>query len=171
VHVRGGHTAARIVAEAEAAQLPPHRRDVLLGGDARVLARLERVLLGRQTERVVAHRVEHVVAGHPLEACVDVGADVAERVADVEAGPTGIREHVEHVELRAVGGLAEPVRQRSARVGRPERALVLPAVLPLLLDLAREARVVPVRRDVVGARFGRFGHRAASVSVNFWSPT
>ena len=58
----------------------------VLGGDPRVLAGLHRVLLGREAERVVAHRVQHVLAAHPLEAGVDVGADVPERVADVEAG-------------------------------------------------------------------------------------
>src|SRR5207237_8951018 len=34
----------------------------------------------------------------------------------------------------------------------PERPLLFPAVLPSLLDLVREARVVAVRRSFVGAR-------------------
>ena len=57
---------------------------------ARVLAGLDGVLLGRQTERVEAHRVQHVVAGHPLEAGEDVGADEA-RAGGRRAGrcPTG----------------------------------------------------------------------------------
>ena len=48
--------AAVVVAEAEAAQLARHDRDVRLGRRARVLPRLDGVLLGRQAEGVVAHR-------------------------------------------------------------------------------------------------------------------
>ena len=40
-----------------------------------------------QAEGVVAEGVEHVAARHAVVAGEDVGADVAERVADVEAGP------------------------------------------------------------------------------------
>ena len=83
--VGGRDAAPRVVAEPERPQLAAHVRDVRLGGDPRVLAGLHRVLLGREAERVVAHRVQDVVPAHPLEAGVDVGADVAERVADVEA--------------------------------------------------------------------------------------
>ena len=42
-----------------------------------------------EPEGVVAHRVQHVVAVHAHEAGVDVGADVAERVADVQPAPLG----------------------------------------------------------------------------------
>ena len=70
-----------------------------------MLPGLDRVLLGRQPEGVEAHRVQHVVVGHPLEAGVDVGADEPQRVADVEAAARWIREHVQHVQLLpAFGG-------------------------------------------------------------------
>ncbi len=163
--VGGRHAAAGVVPEPEPAQLAPHRGDVLVSRDPRVLPGLERVLLGRQPERVVPHRVEHVVARHALEARVDVGADVAEGMADVEPGAARVREHVEHVELRAVGDALVAVRQWTRGVRRPERPLLFPTVLPSLLDLVREARVVAVRGNLVGAR-SRFAHCAASVPVS-----
>ena len=100
--VGGGHAPAVVVAQAQPPELAAHGGDVRLGGDPRVLAGLHRVLLGRQAEGVEAHRVQHVVAGHPLVAGEHVGADVAERVADVQPVAAGVREHVQHVELRAV---------------------------------------------------------------------
>ena len=74
-----------VVAQPQPAQLALHRDHVVLGGLARMLAGLDGVLLGGQAERVVAQAVQDVLAGHPLEAGVDVGGDVAQRVADVQA--------------------------------------------------------------------------------------
>ena len=79
---------------------------------------LHRVLLGGQAEGVVAHRVQHVVAVHPLVAGEHVGADVAERVADVQARAARVREHVEHVELGRSGDLVEARAQVADRVRR-----------------------------------------------------
>ena len=132
------------MAEAERPQLAAHVGDVRLGRDPRVLAGLHRVLLGRQAEGVVAHRVQHVVAGHPLVAGVDVGADVAERVADVEPVAAGVREHVEHVELRAgPATCSKPSASGPVGFGRANVSSRLPAVLPAQLDLRGEGRVVP----------------------------
>jgi hypothetical protein len=105
------------------------------------------VLLGRQAERVVAEGVEDVAAGHPVVAGEHVGADVAERVADVEPRARGVREHVEHVQLRSVGDPVEPVDEGSARVGGVERALPVPAVLPGDLDLPGQRGRVAVGGD------------------------
>src|SRR3546814_9741176 len=58
--VGGGDAAPIVVAQAEAAQLAADDLDVRLGGHPRVGARLHGVLLGREPERVVAERVEHV---------------------------------------------------------------------------------------------------------------
>ena len=140
VDVGGGDAAARVVPEPERPELPAHVGDVRLGGDTRVLAGLHRVLLGGEPERVVAHRVQHVVAAHAHEAREHVGADVAERVPDVEPGAARVREHVEHVELAAAGDGGEAVGELTGRVRRPERVARLPAVLPLRLDLVGEAR-------------------------------
>ena len=73
------------------------------GGDARVRAGLDGVLLGGQAEGVPAHRVQHVEAAHPLVAGQDVGGGVALGMADVQAGAAGVGEHVEDVVLRLVG--------------------------------------------------------------------
>ena len=162
VAVGGGDAAPRVVAEPQRSELAAHVGDVGFGSGSRVLAGLHRVLLGGQAEGVVAHGVQDVVASHAHEPGVDVGADVAEGVADVQAGAARVREHVEHVELAAVGDLGEPARQRAGGVGRPEGAPGVPAVLPLRFDPVRERGVVAKR-----GRFGRggrgLGHARASV--------
>ena len=68
-----------------------------------MLARLDRVFLGRQAERVEAHRVHHALALHPCGAADDVGGRVALGMAYVEAVAAGVGEHVEHVELVPFG--------------------------------------------------------------------
>ena len=95
VDVDGGQGAARVVGQAQAAQLAAHVGDVGLGGDARVLASGDGVLLGGQAEGVVAHRVQDVPASHPGETGDDVGGDVAQRVAHVQALAGGVGEHVQ----------------------------------------------------------------------------
>ena len=72
-----------------------------------------------------------------------VGADVAQRVADVQPVAARVREHVEHVELGPAGDLLEALGQRPGGVRGVEGALPLPAVLPGQLDLVGEGRVVP----------------------------
>ncbi len=64
---------------------------------------LDGVLLGRQAEGVVAHRVQDVVALHATVAADDVGGGVALRVADVQARAAGVGEHVQDVELGLAG--------------------------------------------------------------------
>ena len=81
------------------------------------------VLLGRQAEGVPAHRVHDAVAPHPPVAADDVGGRVALGMADVQAVAAGIGEHVQHVQL---GALGQP------RGG--ERAVRLPILLPFGLD-------------------------------------
>ena len=143
--------AARVVAETERAQLALHVGDVRLGGDARVRAGLHRVLLGGEAERVVAHRVQHVEAGHAAEARVHVGGDEAERVADVQPDPLGYGNMSSTNRLGPIGDVARILGEQTGAVGRPEHVLGVPAVLPRVLDLVGERRVVAVRRDVVGA--------------------
>jgi len=81
--------AAGIVAQPHPAELATHRRDVGIGRRPRVLTGLHGVLLGGQTERVVTHGVDDVVAGHPLLPGEDIGADVTERVANMQPRTTG----------------------------------------------------------------------------------
>ena len=124
-----GQGTVPVVAEAERLELAQHVGDVLLGGDARVDAVLDGVLLGGQTERVEAHRVQHVEALHPLVARDDIGGDVTKRMADVQADARGIREHIEHVIL-GTGG----VEAFGAGVRHAEGALGFPSFLPALFD-------------------------------------
>ncbi len=165
--VGGGDAPTGVVTQAERPQLALHVGDVRLGRDPGVLTGLHRVLLGGEPERVVAHRVEHVEAGHPLEPGVDVGADVAQRVADVQTRPARVREHVEHVELLAVGEPVESLGEGSRRVRGPEGVLGLPTVLPLALDLVGEGGRVSVLR-YVAHRHSAYAHRFTA-PPSFWS--
>ena len=70
-----------------------------------------------QPERVVAHRVQHVVAGHALVTREHVGADVAERMPDVQPLATRVREHVQHVELRRSATASKPSRSGPSGFG------------------------------------------------------
>ena len=112
--------------------------------DLGVLAGVDGIALRRQPERVVADRVQDVEAPHALEARDDVGADVAERMADVQARPARVREHVEHVERLAPGELRVGLGQRARRVRREVRPALLPARAPLLLDRVGELGAVAV---------------------------
>ena len=117
---------------------PAHRPadvdDVALGGLARVLAFLDRAVLGRQPEGVPAHRVEHAQAVAAPEAHDDVADRVDEQVAEVQRAGR-VRQHLEHVALGAVG---------CGRVGRVvdvPRSRLVPDALPLLLDRLRVVRL------------------------------
>ena len=65
--------------------------DVVLDGE----------VLGRQSERVKADRVQDVVALHALFAADDVHRRKGARVADMKAGGRRVRELDEAVELRS----------------------------------------------------------------------
>ena len=103
-------------------------------------------------ERVVAHRVQHVLAVHALVASEDIGADVTERVTHMESGAARIREHVEHEHRVAVDDLFGTLRKQARRVRGPEGVISFPAVLPARFDLVGQTRVVPMARNVVGGR-------------------
>ena len=123
--VRGVDLALPVVREAEPFQLLAEALDVALRRDARVGAGFQRVLLGRQAERVPAHRVQHVEAAHALVARHDVRGRVAFGMADVQPLARRVREHVEHVVLRLRGVEA---------VGSAKRGLALPVGLPFRFD-------------------------------------
>ena len=122
-----------------------------------MLASLDRELLGGQPERVEPRGVEHVVAVHPQVASVDVAADVAERMADMQLVPAGVGEHVVEEELRPAADPLEPVAQAAHRVWRVEGAFALPAVLPGPLDAPGQGGGVPEWWDVL-----RLGHAGSS---------
>jgi hypothetical protein len=96
-----------------------------------VLARLDRVVLGRQAERVVAHRVDHLEAVAPAKVRDRVAERVVLQVPDVRL-PGRVREHLQHVVL----GL-RIVEARLAGVRHLPGALLLPDPLPAALDVVR----------------------------------
>ena len=122
--IAGADFAVPVEREADFVQLFAVAGDVLLGGDGRMLARLDGVLFGRKAEGVVAHRMQDVEALLALVARVDVRGDVAQRVAHMQAGARRIGEHVQHIEFG-------PRRIGLDLVG----FILLPAALPLGLDL------------------------------------
>ena len=103
MRVGRGEFARPVVAEAEAFDLALELGDVRLGGLARMLARLDGVLLGRQAERIPAHRMQDVEAAEPFVARQDVRGGVALRMADVQTRAARIGKHVEDVKFRFAG--------------------------------------------------------------------
>ena len=128
-----------VVAEAEPLQLTPEVVDRLLRRHLGVHPRLDRVLLGRQAERVPPHRVQHVEPAHPLVPAQNIRRRVPLRVPHVQARPARIREHVQAIKLRS-----RPVPPLFARVRLLERPQPIPHALPPRLDLTRQRRGVPM---------------------------
>ncbi len=145
--------ASLIMGQTQPAQLTPVVGDVGFGGDPGMLPLLHRVLLGGQAERIESQCVQHVPAGHPVVAPVHIGADVAQRMPDVQPVARRVGEHVQQIELRS-GRKVWGSSQRTCRVRGLEDPFVVPTVLPVPLDLGREACGVAVRRGVV--RYHRF---------------
>ena len=129
--------------DAPRAHLLLEGRDRRLGGLARVLAGLDRVVLRRQAERVVAHRVQHAHAVAAPEVRHGVADAVVLQVPHVGLARR-VRQHLEHVGARG------PV----VLVGHLPGALVRPDVLPLRLDRARVVTVLghAARRLAPGRR-------------------
>ena len=123
--VAGAHLAVPVEREAYLVQLLAVVVDVLLGGNGRVLSRLDGVLLGRQAVGIVAHGVEHIESLLAFVACIDVACDVSERVAHMQAGAGGVGKHIEHIELG-------PFRVFRHLVG----LLVYPSLLPFLFNFS-----------------------------------
>ena len=62
-------------------------------------APLDRLVLRGQAERIPAHRMQHVVPAHPIEAGEHVGWHVVSAVPHAQAVARGIGEEVQDVEL------------------------------------------------------------------------
>ncbi len=139
-----------VMTQAEPPELTAHVGDVVLGVDPRMLTGLAGMFLRWKTERVVSHGVEHVVTCHPLVASEHVRADVAERMADVQTRPGGVREHVHDEQLRLVLDSLGILGQETRRVGGVIGPALGPPRLPFRLDLFCEIGVVAVRGNVVG---------------------
>ena len=127
----GAELARPVDADAPRAELLLELLDRLRRAVARVLARLDRVVLGRQAEGVVAHRVQDAAAVAAMEVGDRVADGVVLQVPHVGLAAR-VRQHLEHVVLRAVHGVV---------VADVPRLLALPDLLPLGLD---PMRLVPV---------------------------
>ena len=123
--VGGGEFPVPVVGKAERLELAAERGDIRGGGDGRVLAGFDSVLLGGQAEGIVAHRMEDVEAPHAFVAPDDIGGGVPFRVTDVQAGTARIGKHVQHVVFR-LGRIKAII----PRTGSSERLGGIPAGLP-----------------------------------------
>src|SRR5438045_7166326 len=117
-----------------------------------MLSASDRVLLGRQTERVPAHRMQDIAAAHSLVTRNDVGGGVTLRMAHVQAGAARIREHVEDVEFGFLG-----VETFLARVRRVENLAFIPDFLPLRLNLVERIRfaALAAHREILNHEWTR----------------
>ncbi|MCL4101981.1 hypothetical protein MMG03_001568 [Fibrobacter succinogenes] len=97
--VGGVHFLFPVIGKAQALDLTAEIVAVLLGGDCRVCSGLNSVLFCRQTEGVPTHGVQDVETLGTLVAANDIRCGVTFGVTNVEACATGIREHVQAVEL------------------------------------------------------------------------
>ena len=140
----GGDLAIPVIAEGHAAMLPLHLGDVRLRPLVRIAIVVDGGVFRGKAERVPAHGVQNVVASHPFVTRQRVADRVVADVADVQAA-AWIGQHFKHIIFGA----------RGIRIGLVKIGVVLPALMPLQLDL------VMVVRD--------FGHSRLRVSRFFRS--
>ena len=137
---------------AESLHRPADRHDVPLDDHPGMLARLDRRVLRRQPEGVVAHRAQHLMAGAAVEMREDVAQRVDQDVADVQRAGR-VRQHLEHE------GLALVARSPGLGVRHLEGSVLLPGPLPFHLDCLRVVLVhdrpletkKPLAREAVGS--------------------
>ena len=112
-----------IKGKADTVQLLTVTGHVVMGGLLRMLTGLDGVLLRREAEGVVTHRMKDIEALQALVAGIDVAGDVSQRMTYMQSRAAGVREHIQHI----VFGF---VRICAGTVG-----LVLgPPLLPFLLN-------------------------------------
>ena len=119
--------AAPVDRPAHAQHLLANTRDVAGGHLGGLAPGLDRGVLGGQAERVVAHRMQHLVSGAATEVRDDVAHRVVGDVPHVQVAGW-VRQHLEHVRARRI------VRRGIGRIRRLERLLVGPYLLPAGLD-------------------------------------
>ena len=119
-----------IVGKADAFELRLEFRHVLARGDGWMLPGLDRVLLGRETECIPAHRVKNIEAAQAFVARDDVRGGVTLGMSHVEPGAARIGEHIEHVKLRF-----RRIEIFFAGIRCVEGTGLIPPCLPLRLDL------------------------------------
>ena len=96
----GRDLARPVIGEPHALQLAAHRRDVLVRPYRRMDVAGDRGVLGRQAERIPAHRVQHAVALRAAIARDEVAHRVVAHVPDMQFAGR-VRKHLEDVVFRA----------------------------------------------------------------------
>ena len=76
---------------------------ILFSGHFRMLTGLNRILFGRQTEGIIAHRMQHIKSFQALITGNDIRSNITQRVTHVESGPGRIRKHVQYIILLLTG--------------------------------------------------------------------
>ncbi len=134
--IGGVDLAIPVVRQPGALHLPAEGGDVLARRDSGVDARLARVFLGRQSERVPAGAVQDVEPPHALVPAQHVGRGVALEVPHVQPRAGRVGEEVDAVVLG-----------RGRAIVGTERLVLVPVPLPARLDFAEG---IAVHRRVLG---------------------
>ena len=99
IRITGAEFAVPVEGETNAVQLLPVAGHVAVRSLFRVLAGLDGILLGRKTEGIVTHGVQHVETLQALVTRKDVAGYISKRMANMQARAAGVREHVKHIIL------------------------------------------------------------------------
>ena len=121
----GVHFVVPVVHRAYLPQLFLHGGDVLHGAVLGMDARLYGVILGRQTESVEAHGLEHLIPLHPLETRIGIRRTVVVPVPRMKFRAGRIGKHFQNVTFLVHSAAVELVKSR-----------IRPDLLPLLFDLS-----------------------------------
>src|ERR1700752_184749 len=127
-----------------------------------MLSGLDGKLFRRQSKRVPAHGMQDIEAAHPLVSRQNIGCRIAFRMSHVKSLATGIRKHVQHVELRL-----RRIEPRFTGVGYSESLLFRPDALPLRLEIGEWilfSSLAHLSCDPGGATFGVSCHDANTFS-------
>ena len=100
--ITGAHLTIPIEAETNFIELFPITVDVLFGGHSRMLTGLNRILLSRQSESIVTHRVQYVKSFETFVPRIDIRSDITQRMADMQTRSRRVWEHIQHIILRAI---------------------------------------------------------------------
>ena len=99
IRVGGVNFPVPVIAKAQRFDLAAHIVYVVSGRCFWDCAGLDGILLGRQAESIPAHRVQDVKTFGSFVPSNYVTCGITFRVANVQAGRTGIGEHIQHVEF------------------------------------------------------------------------
>ena len=134
--VAGRKLTRPVVAKAQHLELPTKVVDGFLGRDLGMDAGLQRILLGRKTEGVPAHRVKDIKAARSFVAADDIGGGVALGMTYVKARARRVGKHIKRVVL---GLVATCRRDKNTALG-PEG---LPLGFNLLRSICHGQSVLP----------------------------